>query len=334
VNRIAPGLLVLFLTASIQAATPTVLIDTGWEPVPADPAWVTGPVAAQNGWADAFYAPPTFVPFVPHTVVSNGSPAATVGGQAVVTPYGTQFHKFICSTNTSDDIVGLAYADISGAVAALTPPYKINVSMDMFVPSSQTNVQAGYGFFAIHDGGSGIPWAFEVDPTDQSVNILTDLTAQYGVAYQTGSFPIDKWFNVVVTADYSSGEISVAVNGTNMPEATATSATINDGVLTDVDLAADNFTPSAPPLRVAFSDNFRVTAETIVGGPTLSIAPDPAGGWTLSWSAAFPDWYVEAAPAPDGPWATEPTDPPVIANVMASVNVNEPPNVFYRLHKP
>jgi len=324
VNRIATTLFAVFVTASIRAAAPVVLYDTGWEAAPASPAWALGTISPQNGWTAA---PSPLA----HLVVSNGSAGATVSGQAVQTPYGTQFHKFVCSTNTSIDIFGFAWADISGPVAALDPAHTIKVSMDLFVPSSQSNTPALYGFVAFH-GNSAAPWGMLIDPSDQSVNFLID--ENVSSTFVTKAFAFDTWFHVETTADYTSGQISVDVNGTNLPSMTMTSTEIGLDVLTDVDLGAWNYVPSAPTPRIAFSDNFRVTAETASPGPTLTIAPDPAGGWTLSWSAAFADWEVQAAPAPDGPWATEPTDPPVVANGVASVNVSEPPNVFYRLHKP
>src|SRR5205814_5002102 len=91
---------------------------------------------------------------------------------------------------------------------------------------------------------------------------------------------------------------------------------------------------SRPPLRVAFSDNFRVTAEAVVSGPKLKIINDQ-GQWTLSWDATFADWNIESAGTVTGPWAVEPSGTPFMMGTNVAVTLpNEPPNAFFRLHKP
>jgi hypothetical protein len=239
--------------AATVAAVPIILYQTGWEPAPANPAWALGAVSPQNGWQ-------AFNSTAGHQVVANGSSGAVVGGQAVVTPYGTQFHKFTASSSTMTPVFRDSWPDITSALAALPSTHKIfKASIDVFVPSAQDGVAAFYGIIAYHDNGSSAPWGAFVDPSDHSINLFLDDDI---AAFVTDAFQLDTWFKLQVTADYLSGQVSVEIDGVNLPQLTRTSTMILQGSLTDVDLATQNYSPPAAPLRVAFSDNFLLTAES------------------------------------------------------------------------
>ena len=95
-NRIASQLLLTVLvTVWTAGAAQVVLYQTDWEAAPASPAWALGTVSPQNGWLND---PSPLA----HEVVSNGSARAVVSGQAVVTPYGSQFHRFNASSGSNN----------------------------------------------------------------------------------------------------------------------------------------------------------------------------------------------------------------------------------------
>src|SRR5580765_6352720 len=255
-------LLTGLMSSFCARSAPIVLYQTGWEAAPANPGWALGNVVPQNGWSG-------FNNAVGHQVVSNGSPGAVVSGQAVVTPYGRQFHKFVANSDTTTRFLRLAYPDISGALASLPPTYKIfRASLDVFVPSVEDGVAGAYRLFAYH--GATAPWGVLVDPSNHSVRVLAD---NFFGLVRTNAFALDTWFHVQVTADYNTSKISIDVNGVNFPDLTTLSSQMGTGALTDIDLVAWNYDLTAPPTRVAFSDNFLLTVEEPVAAPTIAVQP-------------------------------------------------------------
>jgi hypothetical protein len=277
------------MTLAARAAAPIVLYETGFEAAPASPAWALANVFGQNGWFN--YAFGTWNP-TSFQVVGNGLPEAVIGGQEIVTPYGSQFHKFTASTSVSGENVRFVYPDISAEVAALPPTHKvIKASMDFFVPSTQDGVAAGHGFVAWHDNGTG-PWGVLIDPSDRSVNLM--LESLSSATFQTEAFEFDTWFNVTVTANYDTAQISVAVDG--MQLLTQTGTEILAGVLVDVDLTTWNWGLTAPSLRSVAGDNYRITAQAAAAVlPTLTISNNPPDNvaYKIRWPAANASWILE-----------------------------------------
>jgi hypothetical protein len=314
-----------FLLAAVMLAgfgargATTLLYQTGWEAAPASPSWKVGEVAPQNGWINQNSA-------AGHQVVTNGSQGA------IVTPYGNQFHKFTASPDTSQILDRLAWVDITGNFTARPAGQNtIKCSFEAYIPSSQASVPGLYGVAAFHY--SATPWGVLLDPSDRSVNIVID--GQYP-DYATDAFPYDTWFNVTVTADYATGQIQFSANGVNLSDLTRTSTNMVGKTLTDVDLVAENYSPSAPSVRIAYSDNFNVTAtDNVVVRPTLTITPGPGNLWHFSWSASYSNWILESSLNIDAlTWSSTGVTPSVSGGV-ASVNLtNSPPRRFYRLRKP
>jgi hypothetical protein len=322
--------LAALVAASASAAGPVELYSTGWEAAPASPAWVPGIVGGQNGWV-------WFNNSNAHQVVVNGSAEAIIGGQAVATPYGSQFHKFTANPSTTATSVRYAWPDITAGLAGLPSTHKIfKASMDVFVPSSQMGVAALYGIAATHDDGS-MPWGVLIDPGDLSVNLLWDdgITAD---SFVPDALEADTWCNVSVTADYTSGQISVAVNGVTLDGITQTGTEILTGTLTDIDLISMNYDLTASTLRSIASDNFRITAEApAIVRPNMSIAAGPSGSVVLQWSDQHLNWILKtASDVARGPWTTL-TFTPNVANGKVTATVTPAPGQpagYYRLYAP
>lgn len=314
----------LAATLSATAASPTVIYETGWEASPASPAWAVGIISGQNGW-------------IGHTnaqVVENGSPQAVIGGQAVATPTGSRFHKFIA--NSAASTTRETWFDFSSAFNSRpTGQNVVKASMDMFVPASQTGIPGLYGMGAYHGGAQ--PWGALVDPSDRSINILFD----GGIPFFVGNLiAFDTWFTLTITANFDTGDVNIALDGEDIPALAFNTAFIveNPG-LTDVDLVAASYaTAEVTGVRSVCSDNYRIiTEDAAVALPTLTIAPTPPDGasWTLSWPEAFANWILESSDViAEGNWTPE-TNPTTIAGGVVSMEVADAPPVrFFRLRQP
>jgi len=311
-------LALLFCGAGLQAAT-TTLYQTGWETAPANPSWSVGELVPQNDWANENST-------LGHQIVANGTQGA------IVTPFGTQFHKFTASPNTTNSVDRLAWFNLTSAFASR--PAGLNIvksSIDVYVPASQSAVPAFYGLVGYH--GLDSPWGVLFNPGDRSVHALIDDALPHSVA---GAFAYDTWFNLTVSANYDTGEIRFDIAGVNHPELTGNSGGIFDGTLNDVDLYAENHVPTAPVLRIAYSDNFRVSAEDgVEPRPTLTIAAGSPGQWHFTWSAAFSNWILESTLNIEVPtWFNEGVVPNVSGGIASVDRPNAPPRRFYRLRKP
>jgi hypothetical protein len=323
---------------SASAAAPIVLYETGFEAAPASPAWAIGNVFPQNGWFN--YAFGTWNP-ASLQVAGNGLPGAVIGGQAVVTPYGSQFHRFTASTATTAENIRFVYPDISANVAALPATHKvIKASMDFFVPSTQAGVAAAHGFIAWHGNGAG-PWGVLIDPSDRSVNMALESLASF--PFEADAFEFDTWFNVTVTANYETAQISVAVDGVELSSLTRTGTAITTGALVDVDLTTWNWNLSAAPLRSIAGDNFRIIAESAAPVlPRLTMAPIPPDnlGYRIKWPAANSNWileYTDALVDSGSDWSPQGTvpTPDGVDPLLVYVDIGiEALHRYFRLRQP
>ena len=160
------------------------------------------------------------------------------------------------------------------------------------------------------------------------------------IVFISGAFDFDTWFNIEVIADYSSGELSVKMDGATLP-LSGNSPSILSGSLVDVDLWSVNLS-AQPTVGAIFIDNYRVISEELVPPrPTLSIAPVlvPIGAppeWHLSWSAAYFDWILESTLDIESAfWTNEGVTPSLPVDGMVGVDLFEaPPRAFYRLRRP
>lgn len=317
-TKSAAVLALLLCAAGLNAAT-TTLYQTGWEAAPASPSWTVGELVPQNNWNNENST-------AGHQIVANGSQ----GG--IVTPFGTQFHKFTASPNTATHLSRLAWVDLTTSFAGRPAGQSIiKSSIDVYVPASQAAVPALYGIAAYH--GLELPWGILFNPSDRSVYAVVDDAIPHSAP---AAFAYDTWFNLTVSANYNTGEIRFDVNGVNHPELTGTSTGIFSGALNDVDLFAENYIPSAPTVRIAYSDNFRVTAgDGVEPRPALSVAAGVPGQWHLTWSAAFSNWILESTQNIESPsWSTEGVTPNISGGIASVDRPNSPPRRFYRLRKP
>jgi hypothetical protein len=238
---------VLLLAAHGLRAAPVVLYQTGWEAAPANPAWAQGNVAPQNGWQN-------FNSAAGHTVVGNGTAGATVAGQAVVTPYGSQFHRFTASASTVDTFDRLSWVDLEPAFTNRPTGFnQLTGSIDLFVPGVQSADQSLYGLagFDITDLAFGIV----VLPSTRSVLLISDNNL---VGQVDGVFSYDSWFNLSISADYDTGNLLASLNGAPLAGLSGLSTIVLGGGFTDLDLFAENGLDNLAT-RSIFSDNYLVT---------------------------------------------------------------------------
>src|SRR6185295_6178260 len=113
-----------------------------------------------------------------------------------------------------------------------------------------------YGFLAYDFVTRDTPlFGVWVLPFDRSVNFL-DLNGNL-VDFETNSFALDRWFKLMVTADYGTGQIMMWVDGVPLSRLTQTDSSLLGFGLTDIGLYVSNYTNSINP-RSIFTDNYKV----------------------------------------------------------------------------
>jgi hypothetical protein len=331
---------VLAVVVSANAATPTVIYQTGWEAAPAVPGWVAGNIMPQNGWGQ-------FNNAAGNQVVVNGTAAASIGGQAIATPTGSQFHKFTASSSPSTIFDRFAFPDVASTLSTLPATHKLfKVSIDVFVPSTQEGVNALHGVFGVHrfdptTGDVNFPWGMLIDPGDLSINILWDNQITLS-SFVPDTVDLDTWFNVQLTVNYNSGAISVSKNGTVLSQISQTSMDISTDTLTNVFFVTENYDPGAPAIRSIATDNFLFTVEEDISArPTLTITPIPPDNlaYKLRWPAANAGWVLEYTDefvtggstwTPQGTAPTADADPAFVYVEVAVETLHR----YFRLRKP
>src|SRR5437867_1971806 len=254
--------LLLLLPACYAACAASVLLyETGWETAPADPAWTAGNLIPQNGWfgdpADSNDR---------NKVVANDTADANPFGSPVMSPSGSQFHRFRASSSTSAQNQQYAWPDLSGAFAARPSGNDVLTgSIDVFVPSGDSADGSLYGLlgfdFDSNTANYFLDYGFLVVPNSRTIRLVVDAadTAQS----PAGIFPYDTWFNVAVQVNYQSGDIVVLYNGAPVPGLTTNFSFIVGSSFTDLDLFSQN-SLNAPTSRIIFSDNYRVTVDSLI----------------------------------------------------------------------
>ena len=289
--------LALVVLAFRVHCAPYVIYQTGWEALPASPAWALGNVPGQNSWQ--LYPSGSGSA---DRVVANGTTDASVSGQAVTTPYGTQFHRFTASTSTLSGVDTFAWPDVTDSFAGRPSGFNtITCSMSVFVPSTQMADSSIYGFVGF-DGATEL-FALFVEPDDQSVNLFM---AGSFYDYTTEDFGYDQWFKLSFTGNYDTGDFSVSVNDTPLGTLVGNNSVFLGAGFTDLDMVTQN-TPTVPNPRVIFTDNYRIeVAPATVQQPTLVISPISPNHYRLGWGSTFSSWVLEyASQLPATSWTTE-----------------------------
>lgn len=247
------------LLCSGASAAPVVLYETGWEPAPASPAWVSGAVAPQNGWQTAGASA------VRHRVLADGSADATVFSQAYTTPYGSQFMRFTASSSTTANNGQWSWIDITAAFAARPAGHdRLVASMDVLVPSGDSADTSNYGLQGYSNGGNTVDFQVVLAPAGRAMFLGGNNGAE--LAQVGDAFPYDTWFNLAIQVNYQTGELIVLTNGVPVPGLSATEPLIVGSLLEDVDLfCVNDLTPPNP--RVIFTDNYRIIVEPLFSGP-------------------------------------------------------------------
>jgi hypothetical protein len=311
------------MACHIASAAEHLIYQTGWEPDPADPAWLPGNVVPQNGWLN-------FNSVAGHQVVSNGTPNATIG-QPVVAAGGEQFHRFNASLSTVDTFDRLAWVDMTGPWDAR--PSGMNVlesALDLYVPAAQSTDDSLYGLL-FYDGATELFGLF-VEPVSGGV-YLYDGTSLSGTDFP--AFTLGAWFNLSVTADFDTGALTALVNGVEVLSAVNPDLAVSS--FSDADLFAQN-TPTGPAVRSIFSDNFRVVAKpppVVLPPARLDITRLGGDGFRVSWPAALADWVLEqASEVPSISWTNTPGPLTTNGPAVSVEFTNAAPFRAFRLRQP
>jgi hypothetical protein len=295
----SPQFLTVLLATTLSAsAASTVLYQTGWEPSPASPAWVPGNLIPQNLW---YFE--SFGDIVPgsndrNMVVANGSADANPYGTPVVTPSGSQFHRFRASSSTTTINAQSVYPDVSGAFAARPPGQDVIVSsIDVFVPSGGPAGSANSSFYGLRAYDLNFNNSFNLFLTPNSRRLSMLIPGVTNRLTSPAFFHYDTWFNIAIRANFRSGDVDVFYNGNPVPELTGNNPGLAGSSLGDVDLFSQNDT-NPPTSRIIFTDNYRITAESFVATlPRLTITPVASSNLTckIKWPAANRNWILEYA---------------------------------------
>lgn len=315
----------LFLVHAGQSAS-TVLYETSWEAAPANPAWTPGPVRPQNGWTNDAAGG------VADLVVTNGSTDAIVNGQAVATPFGNQFQRFVANPSTTAGFTTFTWRDLGDGFA--DRPFGQDTligSIDLFIPQSQAADGSLYGLDAFDRSAGKDLITLAVQPNGRGVYMFfgNDLAASGG-----NIVPYDKWFNLAFSANYTSGVVRAYIDGFSLGAFAYPGGFIGTG-FTDLDLFTYNPT-NAPTTRSIFSDNFHVEASTTLPAPRLVIQTPTTNSHRLSWPPFFANWTLEytSALTATSSWTTV-TSPRSLTNGLISVDVTDASNFrAFRLRYP
>jgi len=323
-------LLVTVLVQSQGSAASSVLYETGWEALPATPAWAPGNLWPQNSWDISQNDDPAS-----NRVVSNGTPDANPFGTAIVAASGSQFHRFTASSSTTANVGSWSWANLGDVFDSRPAGYDILTgSIDMYIPSGASSDGSSYGLFGYDDSvdGNFLDYGFLVVPNSRSIRMLLDGAVTASVP---AAFSYNTWFTVALVVDYTSGDVSVLVNGSVVTGLAGTNPYIIGSTFTDLDLFSQN-SKTAPNPRVVFSDNYRVSVgPRALVRPTLTITPGAIGEWHLSWSADYFDWILESTQDITATtWVNEGVTPDVAGGVASVDLPNAPPRTFYRLRQP
>jgi len=235
------------------ASQAVVLYSTGFDTVPASPAFAVGALNAQNGWISVNQVGADIVGLRVVTAASESIPASS----------GTQVIRSVSPTAVSDS--RQAYIPLENEFAARPAGENVVVtSVRVYRPSSQTSDSSAHGVlsFSLPNASlvSTLLGGFYFAPVDGAVVYASEV----GTDADSGLvIPTNTWTTVNLFADYNTGIGGVEINGTVFQRSSFVPAFTP--IFGDSDLF--NFSASPTTVSTVYFDNYVVSTQTAIPEP-------------------------------------------------------------------